>query len=135
MAAIGLIHGHLTAEHYEDDVASDPRIDALRDKMVVTEIPQYTKDYLDPEKRSIANALQVVFKNGEKTDKVVVEYPIGHRRRRAEGIPVLVEKFKSSLATRFSSTASKAILDCCSDQATLEQTPVPDFVDLFVTSL
>lgn len=134
MAAIGLIFGHLTAEHYEDDVAADPRIDALRDKMVVTEIPQYTKDYLDPEKRSIANALQIFFKNGEKTEKVTVEYPIGHRRRRAKGIPVLVEKFKDNLGTRFSSAAVQKIVALCSDQAKLESMPVPEFLDLFVTS-
>ncbi len=132
MSAVGLIYGELTAAHYEDDVAADPRIDALRAKMEVVEDKQYSRDYLDPEKRSIANALQVFFKDGSASPKVVVEYPLGHRRRRAEGIPLLVEKFKSNLARRFSLSKSAAILDLCSDQGRLEQTPVNEFMDLFV---
>ena len=95
MTAIGLIFGALTADHYEEAVARDPRIDALRDKMVCVEDPQYTKDYLDPDKRSIANAVQVFFKDGSSTEKVAVEYPIGHRRRRAEGMPLLNEEIRS----------------------------------------
>jgi 2-methylcitrate dehydratase len=132
MVAIPMIHGRLTAADYEDDIAHDPRVDALRDKMECVEEKQFTKDYLDPEKRSIANAIQVFFKDGSKTGEVVVEYPIGHRRRRAEGIPVLEAKFKTNLARRFALKQSRAILDLCQDQKQLEATPVNEFVDLFV---
>ncbi len=96
-----LIHGRLTAADYEDDIANDPRIDRLRDKMVCVEDKQFSKDYLDPAKRSIANAITIEFKDGSKLKEVVVEYPIGHRRRRKEGMPVLVAKFKTNLARRF----------------------------------
>ena len=105
MTAVGLIFGELTADHYEDTIARDPRIDALRAKMICVEDPQYSKDYLDPEKRSIANAVQVFFKDGSSTEKVAVEYPIGHRRRRAEGMPLLVKKFETNLASRFAPDA------------------------------
>jgi 2-methylcitrate dehydratase len=132
MVAIGLIFGRLTAAHYEDSVAADPRIDALRDKMICIENRQYTKDYLDPEKRSIANAIRIFFKDGTKTEKVEVEYPIGHRRRRTEGMPLLVEKFKTNLARLFPAERQKAILEICQDQAKLEGTPVNEFVDMFV---
>jgi 2-methylcitrate dehydratase len=132
MVAIGLIFGRLTSEHYEDTVAADPRIDVLRDKMVCTENPQYTKDYLDPEKRSIANSIQIFFKDGTKTERVEVEYPIGHSRRRKEGIPLLVEKFKANLARRFPPKQQKAILDVCLDQTKLVGIPVNEFVDMFV---
>jgi len=132
MTAIGLIFGNLTAQHYEDEVAKDPRIDALRAKMRCVENKQWTKDYLDPSKRSIANAVQVFFKDGTKTESAVVEYPVGHRRRRKEGIPLLVDKFKINLARRFPAKQSQAILDLCQDQARLETTPVNEFVDMFV---
>jgi 2-methylcitrate dehydratase len=132
MVAIPMIYGRLTAADYEDDIAHDPRVDALRDKMECVEEKQFSKDYLDPEKRSIANAIQVFFKDGSKTGEVVVEYPIGHRRRRAEGIPVLEAKFKTNLARRFALKQSRAILDLCQDQKKLEATPVNEFVDLFV---
>ncbi|MCL4530801.1 MAG: bifunctional 2-methylcitrate dehydratase/aconitate hydratase [Chloroflexi bacterium] len=132
MTAVPLIFGRLTAEDYEADVAADPRIDALRAKMKVVENKQYSVDYLDPEKRSIANAVQVFFKDGTSTEKVAVEYPIGHRRRRAEGIPLLIEKFRNNLATRFSEGRVHAILDLCSDQQKLEHTPVNEFMNLFV---
>ena len=101
MVAVPLLFGRLTAGDYEDDVAADPRIDALRDKIECVEDKQFTQDYHDPEKRSIANALTVEFKDGKKLKEVVVEYPIGHKRRRKEGMPVLVEKFKTNLARRF----------------------------------
>jgi 2-methylcitrate dehydratase len=101
MTAIGLIFGTLTAEHYEDRVAADPRIDALRAKMLPREEPRYSRDYLDPEKRSIANAVQVFFTDGTSTARIEVEYPAGHRRRRSEGLPLLVEKFEHSLAGLF----------------------------------
>jgi 2-methylcitrate dehydratase len=132
MVAVPLLHGRLTAADYEDDVASDPRVDALRDKMECVEDKQFSKDYLDPEKRSIANGITVYFKDGTKTDEVVVEYPIGHRRRRAEGIPVLEAKFKTNLARRFPQKQARAILDLCQDQKRLEAMPVNEFVDLFV---
>jgi len=100
MVACGLIFGNLTADHYEDDVARNPLIDQLRAKMVVEEEPRYSKDYLDPEKRSIANAIQIFFKDGSATELVEVEYPIGHKRRRSEGIPLLIEKFQHNASTR-----------------------------------
>jgi 2-methylcitrate dehydratase len=132
MVAIGLIFGDLTAADYEDRVAADVRVDALRDKMVVAEDPHYSKDYLDPEKRSIANAIQVRFKDGSTTDEVEVEYPIGHRRRRAEGVPLLVQKFKRNLRRCFSQSQQADILALCDDAPRLAQTPVHKFVDLLV---
>lgn len=132
MVAIGLIFGELTAAHYEDSVAADPRIDVLRDKMVCIENPQYTKEYHDPEKRSIANAVQIFFKDGTKSDKLAVEYPIGHRRRREEGIPELVKKFRTNLARRFPEKHQNVILDVCLDQERLEEMAVNEFVDMFV---
>ncbi len=132
MTAIGLLRGTLTAADYEDDIAADPRIDALRDKIECVENPQYSKDYHDPEKRSIANAMQIFFKDGTQSDKVAVEYPIGHRRRRAEGIPELVKKFKVNLARRFPAKQQNAILAVCLDQHKLEALPVNEFVDLMV---
>ncbi len=132
MVAIGLVKGNLTAADYEDDVARDPRIDALRAKMICIENKQYSRDYLDPKKRSIANQLQIFFKDGTKTRKVAVEYPLGHRRRRHEGIPLLEEKFRRNLDRRFPEPRCKLILDLCHDQKHLEATPVKEFVDLFV---
>jgi 2-methylcitrate dehydratase len=131
MAAIGLMKGNLTALDYEDDVALDPRIDALRDKMECVEDPAWTRDYLDPSMRSIANAIQVFFKDGTSTQKVGVEYPIGHRRRRKDGIPLLEAKFKTNLARKFAVKQQQAILDVCNDAATLQAMPVHEFVDLF----
>jgi 2-methylcitrate dehydratase len=132
MVAIGLLKGNLTAADYEDDVAGDPRVDALRAKMECIENKQYSKDYHDPAKRSIANAIQVFFKDGSKTEKIAVEYPIGHRRRRKEGVPVLEAKFRTNLARRFPAKQQKAILALCEDQKKLEATPVNEFVDLFM---
>jgi 2-methylcitrate dehydratase len=132
MVAVPLIFGRLTAADYEDGIAADPRIDALRKKMTCVEDKGFTRDYHDPKKRSIANALTVEFKDGTKLKEVVCEYPIGHKRRRAEGMPVLVEKFKTNLARRFSPKQQKAILDVCMDPARLEAMPVNAFVDLFV---
>ena len=132
MVAVPLIHGALTAEHYEDAVASDPRIDALRAKMKVTEDPRYSKEYHDPDKRSIANAVQVFFTDGTSTPKVEVEYPIGHRRRRAEGIPVLERKFLDALRTRFPKGQAQRVYDLCLDADRLAKTPVNEFTDLFV---
>ncbi|PXX99750.1 2-methylcitrate dehydratase [Halomonas sp. LBP4] len=133
MTAVPLAFGNLVAEHYEDEFhESHPIIDELRGKMEVVEDERYSRDYHDPEKRSIANAIQVFFTDGTSTDKVEVEYPIGHRRRRAEGIPVLEEKFRRNLATRFPSGRCARIFELCKDQARLESTPVHRFVDLFV---
>ncbi len=132
MVAIGLIFGELTSAHYENDIAADPRIDTLRDKIVCIENSQYTEDYLDPDKRSIANAMQIYFKDGSKTEQIEVEYPIGHRRRRDEGIPELVKKFKINLARRFPQNRQKAILDICLDQDKLENMSVNEFMDMFI---
>jgi 2-methylcitrate dehydratase len=131
MSAVGLLKGNLTALDYEDDVASDPRIDALRNKMVCVENKAYTTDYLNPEKRSIANAIQVFFKNGSSSENIAVEYPIGHRRRRAEGIPELIKKFKVNLARRFPTKQQSAIYHICENQELLEKTAVHEFVNLF----
>ena len=132
MVAVPLLYGRLTAADYEDAVANDPRIDRLRAKMVCVEDKKFSQDYLDPDKRSIANAITVEFADGSKLKEVVVEYPIGHRRRRKEGIPVLVEKFKTNLARRFPTKQQRAILDVAQDAARLEAMPVHEFVDLFV---
>jgi 2-methylcitrate dehydratase len=132
MVAVPLIHGRLTAADYEDDVAADPRIDELRDKMVCVEDRQFSKDYLDPEKRSIANGIIIEFRDGTQTKEVVVEYPIGHRRRRKEGLPLLQAKFATNLARRFPPRQQQTILALCADQEKLEATPVHEFVDLFV---
>ena len=130
MTAIGLLKGNLTAADYEDDVASDPRVDALRGKMVCVENRQWSRDYLDPSKRSIANAVQVFFRDGSKTANAAVEYPIGHRRRRKEGMPLLEAKFRTNLARRFAAKQQAAILAACRDQRRLEAMPVHEFVDL-----
>jgi len=132
MTAIGLMKGSLTAADYEDDVACDPRVDKLRAKMKCIEDKHWTRDYLDPRKRSIANAVQVYFKDGSQTEKVAVEYPLGHRRRRKEGIPLLEAKFRTNLARRFAEKQREAILKVCNDPARLEAMPVNEFVDLFV---
>jgi aconitate hydratase 2/2-methylisocitrate dehydratase/2-methylcitrate dehydratase len=132
MAAVGLLKGNLVALDYEDAVAADPRIDAIRSKMTCVEKAEYTTDYHDPEKRSIANAIQVFFKDGSSSDKIAVEYPIGHRRRRGEGIPELVKKFKVNLARKFDTKKQADILALCLDQAKLEATPVNIFVDMLV---
>lgn len=130
MATVGLLKGTLTAQDYEDEAAADPRIDAIREKMVCVEKAEYTRDYLDPEKRSIANAIQIFFKDGTSSENIAVEYPIGHRRRRGEGIPELVKKFKINLARRFDANKQTQILNLCLDAKTLEATPVHAFVDM-----
>jgi 2-methylcitrate dehydratase len=132
MTAIGLLKGSLSATDYEDDVAADPRIDQLREKMEVIEDKQYSLDYLDPDKRSIANAVQVFFRDGTQTERVEVAYPIGHRRRRAEGIPLLIEKFKTNLARRFPEKQRQVILEVSLDPTRLAAMPVNEYVDLYV---
>jgi 2-methylcitrate dehydratase len=132
MVAIGLIFGELTADHYEDNAAQDPRIDQLREKMRVQEDQRYSIDYLDPDKRSIANAIQIRFKDGSETEKVVCEYPIGHRNRRKEGMPKLIDKCKANLETRFPKKQVLDIVNLCLDQERLEKTTVPEFMKMLV---
>ena len=133
MTAVPLIFGSLEAEHYEDDFhAAHPLIDELRAKMVVVEDVRYSREYLEADKRSIANAVQVFFSDGSSTGQVAVEYPLGHRRRRAEGIPLLEEKFRANLASRFPAPRCARILALCQDQAALEAAAVDRFMDLFM---
>ncbi|MGS1106119.1 bifunctional 2-methylcitrate dehydratase/aconitate hydratase [Achromobacter anxifer] len=132
MVAVPTLFGRLTAADYEDAVARDPRIDALRDKIVCVEDPAYTRDYHDPDKRSIANALTVEFKDGSRLDEIVCEYPIGHKRRRAEGIPLLETKFRTNLARMFPARQQDRILQASLDQKRLEAMPVHEYVDLYV---
>jgi len=132
MTAIGLLKGNLTADDYEDAAAADPRIDQLRAKMHVAEDRAYTRDYLDPHKRSIGNAVQVFFTDGTHTDKAAVEYPVGHRRRRAEGEPLLIEKFRHNLATRFDAARCERILTAFADPGGLDDMPIDALVDLFL---
>jgi len=132
MVAVPLIFGRLTAADYENDVASDPRIDALRAKMQVIENEQYTKDYFDPELRYIGNSVQVFFKDGTSTDRVAVDFPIGHRERRAEGIPVLKKKFVDSVSPKLAANQWEEINALCKNQEKLAATAVDDFMALFV---
>ncbi len=131
MTAIGLLKGNLTAQDYEDEMANDLRVDALREKMTCIEKPEYTKDYLDPDKRSIANAVQIFYKDGSSSEQVAVEYPIGHRRRRSEGIPELIKKFEINLKREFDDTQSEKIMNLNLDIDLLQKTPVNEYVDLY----
>ncbi len=132
MVACGLLFGDLVADYYEDDVASDERIDALREKMSVVEDKNYSEDYHNPEKRSITNAIQIFFKDGSSTDKIEIEYPLGHRFRRDEGIPVLIDKFKKNVYTRFPKKHGREIIDLCLDEEAFLETPVNEFMNLLV---
>jgi 2-methylcitrate dehydratase len=132
MVAVPLIFGALTAESYNDDVAADPRIDVLRGKMEVSENKKFTVEYFDPEKRGIGNAVQVFFTDGSSTDRVEVSYPIGHRRRRSDGIPLLVDKFRAAVAGTLGPARAGEIGELCASQEELEKVPVPDFVDEWV---
>jgi 2-methylcitrate dehydratase len=132
MTAVPLIKGTLVAEDYEDEAAGDPRIDALRQKMQVIENPRYSADYLDPDKRSIANAVQVFFEDGTSTPRVEVEYPIGHRRRRKDAVPLLWEKFKNALGTRFDGKRLMPIAKLFEDPAKLDATGVDELMSLLV---
>jgi len=131
MVAVPLVFGRLTASDYNDDIAADPRIDALRGKMSVKENPQFTADYFDPAKRYIGNSVQVFFADGSCTEKVSIDYPIGHRRRRAEGIPVLLSKFEAALRAQFDTARAEQILHACRDQAALDEMPLNEFLGLF----
>jgi 2-methylcitrate dehydratase len=128
MVAIPLLFGRLTARDYEDEVARDPRVDALRDKMQVRENPSFTADYYAPDKRYIGNAVQVFFTDGSSSRRVAVDYPIGHRKRRAEGMPVLMRKFESSVRAQFEDSRARAIIELCFDRARLERMPVDEFL-------
>ena len=130
MIAIPLIYGQLTAEHYENEFASDARIDLLRSKMSVSEDLKFSRDYLDPDKRSIANAIKIIFKDGTATEDTIVEYPIGHKRRRAEGIPLLISKFKSAVLNHYSKEKSDEIFALCLDEKTFIQTTVTQLNEL-----
>ncbi len=130
MTAIGLLKGDLVAEDYEDDVASDPKIDQLREKMTIIEDERYTREYLEADKRSIANSLEIFYTDGTSSEKVEVEYPIGHRRMRDEGIPILVDKFENNLKTQFSEQRSKEILELCLDEEKLRATSVTQFMSM-----
>ena len=132
MIAIPLIFGRLTAADYEDWIATDPRIDPLRAKMECVEVPGFTRDYHDPEKRSIANSLRVELNDGTVLDETV-EYPIGHRRRREEGLPLLIEKFKTNLRRCFAEDRQEGILEASLDRARLEAMPVNEYVELYVS--
>jgi 2-methylcitrate dehydratase len=132
IVAVALIYGELTADHYEDEIAKDPRIDLLRDKMEVREEPRYTQEYLEPDKRSIANAVQVFFRDGTATPKAEVEYPLGHRFRRAEGMPLLIEKCRDNLGNRFAPKQVKAIMNLHLDRPRLEATPVHEWMEQLV---
>ena len=132
MIAVGLLKGNLVAEDYEDDVASDPLLDQLREKMEVEENKKFSEDYLDPAKRSIANSLQIFFKDGTSTDVEEVHYPIGHKNRRSEGIPILIRKFERNLSTQFSNQHASEIMSLFEDDERLFNLPVSEFVDFFV---
>jgi len=132
MTAIGLLHGTLTAEHYEDAAAADPRIDALRARMTVLEDKQLSRDYLEADKRSIANAVQIHFTDGTKTDRIEVHYPIGHRRRRKEGIPILQQKARAAFAAHYDETKAEQLTASFANRTKLEATSVREFVERFV---
>ena len=130
MVAIGLLKGNLVAEDYEDEVAKDPRVDELREKMIINEDKRYSKEYLEADKRSIANRIKIHLKDGTATNEVEVEYPIGHKRRRKEGIPILEKKFKDNLSITYDESKSNEIFELCMDQRKLEETSVADFQQL-----
>ncbi|MET0330859.1 MAG: bifunctional 2-methylcitrate dehydratase/aconitate hydratase [Dyella sp.] len=131
MIAVPLIFGRLTADDYNDDIAADPRIDALREKMAVRENPQFTQDYFDPDKRYIGNSVQVFFRDGSHTDKVSIDYPIGHRKRRAEGIPVLLKKFEQALRGHLPAQQVRSILGATATPEKLDAMPIHAFLQLF----
>jgi 2-methylcitrate dehydratase len=132
MVAVALLQGDLKAHHYENEFAANPMIDQLREKMLVEEDKQFSKDYLDPEKRSIANSMQIFFKDGSHTDKVVVEYPVGHRRRREQGIPLMFDKFKHNASLIYSLEKVQDMISLFQNKENLENMPVNEFMDLFV---
>ena len=132
IVAVCLLFGELSARHYEDEVAADPRIDALRDRMVVVEDTRFGRDYLDPEKRAIPNAVQVFFRDGGRTDRIEIDFPLGHPRRRAEALPRLVEKFRTNVATRFPGERVDSLTGVFEDPERLAALAVDDLVDRFL---
>jgi len=132
MVAVPLIHGTLDAGHYEDEAARDPRIDALRQKMQVVENRRFSVDYLDPEKRSIANAVQVFYADGTSSERIEVEYPIGHRRRRVEAVPLLRQKFAGAMGSQFPAERAEPVIRLLSDAERLDATPVEEFMGMLV---
>ena len=132
IVAVGLIHGELKPQDFENEFAADPRIDQLRELTVVSEEPRYSRDFVDPAKRSSANAVQVFFKDGSSTPKIEIEYPIGHQRRRTEVMPVLQAKFAASLKRRYTAAQCERITTMCADAAALDATPADRFVDAFI---
>ncbi|MGZ8269012.1 MAG: 2-methylcitrate dehydratase, partial [Burkholderiales bacterium] len=130
MIALGMLNGDVRSEDYEDAAAADPRIDRLRELMTVREDKRFTSEFYDARYRSNANAITVFFKDGSSTPRVGVEYPLGHPRRRADGIPLLIEKFKVNLARRYPAKQQTALLELCLDRKRLEATPVHEFVDM-----
>ena len=134
MIAVALCRGTLTAEDYEDSAAADPLIDQLRDRMEVVEEPRYSREYLDSDKRSIANAIQIVFADGSKTERIDVEYPIGHRRRRSDAVPLLRDKFRHNAGTRFAAERVQRLLELFADSSRLDAMSVHEFINLFAGS-
>ena len=134
MTAVALLNGSLSADDYEDEAAADPRIDQLRKKMIVEHDQRFSDDYLDADKRSIANAIQVMFTDGSSTEKIVVEYPLGHRRRRDEAKPLLVEKFRTNIATRLDEPRVERLVGLFGDRAALEAMAIDELMDLLVPS-
>jgi 2-methylcitrate dehydratase len=134
MVAVALIYGALTADHYEDAAACDPRIDGLREKMQVSESVEFSRDYLDPQKRAIANSIQIHFADGSATPEIRIDYPIGHPRRREEGVPRLEEKFYNNLRSCFASEKADRLLALCQAAEQLKAMPVQEFMELFCTS-
>jgi 2-methylcitrate dehydratase len=126
---VPLIFGRLDAACYEDEFARDPRIDALRAKMTVAEEPQFTRDYYDPDRRAIGNSVQIFFRDGSSSERVSISYPLGHRRRRTEGIPLLLRKFRDAVTARFPPPQAHAIDTLCEEEEKLEAMPVPEFMD------
>jgi 2-methylcitrate dehydratase len=131
MVAVPLVFGRLTADDYGDAIAADPRIDALREKMSVRENAGFTAAYFDPEKRYIGNSVQVFFKDGTATEKVSIDFPIGHRNRRAEGIPVLMAKFESAIRTRLPAAQMEQVLALVAQPKMLDALPITEFIALF----
>jgi len=132
MIAIALIYGNVEAEHYQDKIASNPMIDSLREKMTISENPKFSSDYLNPNKRSIANSITLIFDDGSKSDKITVEYPIGHRNRRKEGIPLLLNKFEFAIKSYYPNKQSDAILNCFLDREKLTSMSVNEMMDKLI---
>ena len=132
MIAIALIYGEVEAKHYQDEIASNPMIDSLREKMIISENPKFSRDYLDPSKRSIANSITLAFDDGSKSEKITVEYPVGHRNRREEGIPLLLDKFEAAIKSYYHSNQSDDILNSFLDMENLSNMSVNEMMDKLV---